>query len=230
MRRVDLLFLPAHSNRHNKGIIKMEIVRLFVDKDFNIQGVVNPWVVVFMFVGILAYLLLHRYILSKTYDINEVELGIGSAKVKIKPNHEDLQIAYKLFVELNTRKIGLPIDVEHDVIEEVYNSWHDFFQITRDLIKGIPASKIRNSESTRNLVRIATEVLNLGVRPHLTQWQARFRRWYERESNETSNHGKSPQEIQKRFPYYQQLVDDLLRVNKCLIKYKDKLNQMVMNK
>ena len=63
MRRVDLLFLPAHSNRHNKGIIKMEIVRLFVDKDFNIQGVVNPWVVVFMFVGILAYLLLHRYIL-----------------------------------------------------------------------------------------------------------------------------------------------------------------------
>ena len=208
----------------------MELARLFVDENYNIQGILNPWIIILMLASVLGYKFFHRHLVTKSYDIDEVELGIGSSKVKIKPNYEDLQIAYKLFVELNTRKIGLPIDPEHDVIEEVYDSWHEFFQITRDLIKSIPASKIRRSESTRDLVRIATEVLNFGVRPHLTKWQARFRRWYERESKDEKNHGHSPQEIQEKFPDYKLLVVELIKVNKNLIKYKEKLNQIVMNK
>ena len=164
----------------------MDLFRLVVDKDLNVNCVLGPWIVGIVLAIVFIFLLLRRNLSSKDYEIDEVELGIGDAKVKIKPNHEDIQIAYKLYVELNTRKIGLPIDLEHDVLEEIYDSWHDFFQITRDLIKNIPAVKIRRNESTRNLVRIATEVLNFGVRPHLTKWQARFRRWYE---HEPAGHG-----------------------------------------
>lgn len=206
----------------------MDLIRIFIDKDFNIQWVLNPWLVVVILIGILIYIRIKRPALCKDYEINEAELGIGSAKVKIRPNNEDLQIAYKLLVELSTRKIGLPIDIEHDVIVEVYNSWYEFFKVTRELIKDIPATKIRRSKSTRNLVNIAIEVLNIGIRPHLTKWQVWFRRWYENESRVDSNSGLSPQQIQKKFSDYKTLVEDMQTVNRNLIKYKDTLNRMVM--
>ena len=60
-------------------------------------------------------------------EVNEAEIGIGSGKVKLKANLDDLQIGFKFWTELTTRKIGLPIDEEHDVIVEVYNSWYEFF-------------------------------------------------------------------------------------------------------
>jgi hypothetical protein len=206
----------------------MDLIRIFVTKDFNIQWIINPWLVIIVLIGILTYMIIHRRGLSKDYEIDEAEMGIGSAKVRIKPNYEDLQIAYKLWVELNTRKIGLTIDAEHDVIEEVYNSWYEFFKITRELIKGIPASKIRRNDSTRKLVNIAIDVLNTGIRPHLTRFQARFRRWYELEYKATSNSGLSPQDIQKKFPDYKSLIEDMRSVNGNLIKYKNKLNDMIM--
>jgi hypothetical protein len=53
------------------------------------------------------------------FEINEAELGIGNQKLKIKPSYDDIQIAYKLWVELSTRKIGLPIDLEHDGLDVV---------------------------------------------------------------------------------------------------------------
>ena len=41
--------------------------------------------------------------------INEVNLGIGDTSVKLVYNKKDQEIAYKLWVELSTRKIGLPL-------------------------------------------------------------------------------------------------------------------------
>lgn len=208
----------------------MDLIRIFVDEYFNIKLVLNLWFVIAVLIGIFIYIKIHWRILCKDYEIDEAELGIGTAKVKIKPNYEDLQIAYKLLVELSTRKIGLPIDIEHDVIVEVYNSWYEFFRITRELIKSMPASKIRRNESTRKLVNIAIEVLNIGIRPHLTKWQARFRRWYETQLQTAENSGLSPQEIQKKFPGYKTLVEDMQNVNRNLIKYKDKLNEIVIGR
>ena len=125
----------------------------------------------------------------KTYEIDEAEIGIGGEKVKIKPNYQDMQIAYRLWVELSTRKIGLAIDLDNDVVNEIYDSWYEFFKLTRELIKEIPVSKIRKDESTKELVRIAIEVLNEGIRPHLTKWQARFRKWYKIEIQREENRG-----------------------------------------
>ena len=116
-----------------------------------------------------------------TFEIDGASIGIGKNIVTIKPNVDDMQIAYKIWVELSTRKIGLEIDFEHDVIEEIYDSWYEFFSVTRELIKNIPISKIRRDSSTKELVTLSIAILNEGVRPHLTKWQARFRRWYKAE-------------------------------------------------
>lgn len=128
-------------------------------------------------------------------NVDEVSLGIGQSNIKLTYNKKDQEIAYKLWVELNTRKIGLAFDEDYDVIIEVYNSWYDFFKIARELLKDVPPSLF--SYSTE-LITVTTDVLNKGLRPHLTKWQAKYRKWYEEKSKDS----RSPQEIQRTFPEY----------------------------
>src|SRR5689334_17490848 len=63
----------------------------------------------------------------RSFEIDQAEIGVGQHKLRFKPNVTDRQVAYAVWVELSTRKIGLPIDVEHDVIVEIYDSWYTFF-------------------------------------------------------------------------------------------------------
>lgn len=179
---------------------------------------------------ILAIALVWRYWSYRRFtdfEIDSAELGIGDAKLSFRPNTTDRQIAYSIWVELSTRKIGLPIDLDHDVISEIYDSWYSFFGVTRELIKSIPVSKVRG-DSTGKIIRLSIEVLNEGLRPHLTQWQARYRRWYEHQIK--NDFEKSPQDIQKEFPQYDELCTDLLTINNRLIKYREKMNDLVIRR
>lgn len=167
----------------------------------------------------------------KNFEIDQAEIGVGNSKFRFKPNLTDKQIAYAIWVELSTRKIGLPIDFEHDVIAEVYDSWFNFFSVTRELVKGVPVNKVKR-DSTQAIIKLSIEVLNEGLRPHLTHWQARFRQWYERElKNQDKGEENSildPQEIQAKFPRYEELKSDMLRVNEALIRYRQKMHELVL--
>jgi len=163
------------------------------------------------------------------FEVDEAELGIGNHKLKLSPNKTDIQIAYKIWVELSTRKIGLQLDLEKDVIVEVYNSWYEFFKITRELIKEVPAEKLKR-EDTRKIINLSIQVLNSGVRPHLTQWQAKFRRWYEMELAAEKDNLLSPQEIQKKYPLFRELTAGLVEVNERLIKYRKSMAKLAIGK
>lgn len=209
----------------------MDLIRIFFDSNWDIQASLNKWVIVAVVLCSLLLLVYMRYskrIFWKSFEIDEAEIGIGNQKIKIKPNYEDIQIAYKLWVELSTRKIGLPIDFDNDVIVEVYDSWYEFFKLTRELIKDIPASKLRKNKSTRRLVRTAIDVLNEGLRPHLTLWQARFRRWYQAELQKHENKESSPQDLQRLYPNYDQLTANMKDINEKLIKYRETLRLIAM--
>lgn len=162
--------------------------------------------------------------------ITEIEIKALGVKCKIQNSYEVKQIAYSLWVELQTRKLAIPIDFENDVIVEIYNSWYTFFDITRNLIKKIPVEKI-NDKSTKEIIELATKVLNDAIRPHLTSWQARFRNWYsiEIEKNEKK---LTPQDLQKTFHLddnynYEKLTTDMLKTNKILIEYRDSLEKIL---
>lgn len=167
----------------------------------------------------------------KQFEIDQAEIGVGRNKLRFRPNSADRQVAYAIWVELSTRKIGLPIDFEHDVVAEIYDSWFNFFTVTRDLVKGIPVNQVKR-HSTQSIIKLSIEVLNEGLRPHLTRWQARFRRWYERELKRYDEAGSDevlyPQQIQARFPEFDELKDDMQRVNEALIRYRRKMHQLVL--
>ena len=166
---------------------------------------------------------------STQFEVDEAEIGIGDQKIKLKPNNVDRQIAYRIWVELSTRKIGLEIDPDHDVIAEVYDSWYSFFSVTRELIKDVPVTKV-SRKNTEKIIRLSIDVLNHGIRPHLTQWQARFRRWYEKQLTEDEHAAAHPQDIQKQFPDYDQLIADMLTVNQRLICYRNQMYKLVTGK
>ena len=106
-----------------------------IDIEISRSGVLSIEIGLAFLVGfallILAAILLGRFLKVQNWltdlTLDQAEIGIGSSKVTIRPNHLDKQIAYNIWVELSTRKIGLEIDLENDVILEVYNSWYAFF-------------------------------------------------------------------------------------------------------
>jgi hypothetical protein len=156
------------------------------------------------------------------YELVEATLKIGEiGEVKIAPNYETRQIAYQAWVELSTRKTGLAFDPDHDVIVEVYDSWRNAFTEIRGLVKSIPIHRLERSEETRKLVDLMIAVLNRGLRPHLTRWQAQFRRWYEQAQTSPGNVSKSPQAIQREFADYAELARDLQDVQSAMLEYRE---------
>jgi|SRR6516225_771638 hypothetical protein len=211
-----------------------EFVTLVLDRNFHFSLGLSPWA--FWTIVALAILLIvirfaGPYLTPRSwraFEIDQAQFGLGQQKISLRPNETDRQIAYKIWVELSTRKIGLPIDLDDDVITEIYDSWYNFFSVTRDLIKDVPVSKFRRKD-TEQIIRLSIEVLNSGLRPHLTKWQARFRRWYERALASDESATLHPQDVQKTFPDFAALKTDIETVNQRLILYRDKMYELVTN-
>ncbi len=168
-----------------------------------------------------------NYSRKQSINIDEIELGIGNSHITLKYDAKDKEIAYKLWIELNTRKIGLQYDEEDDVLVEIYDSWYKFFEIARELLKEMPQSKLATAPQ---LIELSLKILNIGLRPHLTKWQAKYRKWYAIEIEKQENEDKTPQEIQKKYLYYVELVDDLKISNQRMMEYKELLYEIAFGK
>ncbi len=209
-----------------------DYLRIAIDKDFALTVHVSILAIFAVIALVFAFLVFQRFVLRRhfrDFEIEAAEFGLGDQKITLKPNDLDRTVAYRIWVELSTRKIGLKIDLDDDVIEEIYNSWHEFFSVTRELIKDVPVNKVRN-DSTRKIIHLSIEVLNEGLRPHLTRWQARFRRWYTYQLTKDAEAALHPQEIQRRFPAYDELSKEMLEINSRLMAYRAKMYELVIQK
>lgn len=207
----------------------MDIIKLYLDDNWNLVLSMH-WILYSILIITIAFwiykIFKNKLMFHKNIEIDSAEIGLQGQKIKIKPNYTNTDIAYKIWVELNTRKIGLKIDFENDVIIEIYKSWYQFFGITRELIKGLPATKIRNDKSSKELIEISTKILNEGLRPHLTSWQAKFHKWYDTEILKDENKHLTPQQIQKNYKEFEDLKNDMIRINNNLINYKNSVYKL----
>ena len=205
----------------------MDVFKVYFDNDYNLVVQISVWLILIL---VLLFLVYFFWLKNKfRYDLVKVDINLGNVgKAEFRPNKNDLQIAHKIWTELVTRKAAIPIDKDHDVIEEIYNSWYAMFQKVREFISDIPADLIRSNKSTKEIVRIATQTLNDGLRPHLTRWQARFRTWSESKKDEMMD--MTPQEFQQKYPEYKDLIEDLMRVNGQLIQYSQELKKIIDKK
>lgn len=75
--------------------------------------------------------------------------------------------------------------------------------ITRELLLELPPHEFEREEGVAQLL---LRVVNGGLRPHLTQWQAEYQSWWAEAVKTDGNRGKAPQEIQRQYPRYVALV------------------------
>jgi hypothetical protein len=202
----------------------MNLFRLYITEKYSLGIEVSSWVVALVLLLIVVFVIWRR--VARQHHVVEVNINLGGIGcMKICPTWEDIQIAHQIWTELVTRKAAIPFNPEDDVIVEVYDSWYALFQRTRQLIGDIPGKCIRRDKSTQQIVKIATESLNLGLRPHLTKWQALYRNWWR--NSEDALKRATPQEHQKTFPQYAELVAEMLVVNKQMIEYAAQLQKIV---
>ena len=195
-------------------------------EDWKLNISINVLIIVIIIILFIIKLIISNRKM-KNLKVKEHKINIGGLETTIEYDYMDREIAYKSWVEMNTRKIGLEIDEENDVIVEVYNSWYKFFGIIRENVKNLPVNKFKSSV---NLINVIMDILNLHMRGHLTKWQAKFRRWYDKEINDNKNDNLSPQEIQRKYPKYQELINDLKNTSLVLIQLKEELYKLAFNK
>ena len=182
--------------------------------------------IAFTIVGVILAVSVWWWLKRKGFKATRLNIKLGGVgEVELTPNTQDLNIAHQIWTELVTRKAAIPIDPEHDVIHEVYDSWYHLFGRVRLLIADIPATQIHDYESTRMLVDIGVKTLNQGLRPHLTRWQARYRHWYAQAREK--NPSLSPQELQQTYSDYDELITDMTTINEQLQEYADELKKLL---
>jgi len=197
--------------------------------DFNIYG----------FIAIIISIVVIRYVIKKVSknvklheEIIPVRLNYSlcgqEIEYAITRNYQNIEIAHRIYVELITRKAALPIDEKYDVIVEVYNSWYTLFQTTREELKTLSGELLLNKYVSNDLIRLLTDILNKGLRPHLTEYQAKFRKWYNESLNKKENEFLSPQEIQSQYEEYDNLITSMKFVNQLLMEYAEKLKKIAI--
>ena len=172
--------------------------------------------------ALLCVFVLVMVISIRRSQIKSVSLSLpfklGSVVFDTTPT--DRIIAWKAYVQLVTRKAALPFDEEHDSIEDVYASLYSLFNATRDLLSDLPPKNFQNPDGiSAQLLRI----LNDGLRPHLTRWQSDFRTWIGNARKKDEFMSMSPVGLQKRYPRYSSLVEDLKDTNTELSELADGL-------
>ena len=135
---------------------------------------------------------------------------------------KNVAVAHKIYVELVTRKLALPYDEENDVLYEVYLSWFKAFQIIREQIGNIPYDDVN---LTTGISGLNILVLNGKLREHLTKHSARFRKWYEIELKDSP---LTPQEIQKHYPQYDDIIKEVKELNGGLADYANQLRRFIL--
>lgn len=190
----------------------------------------NWWVLgPIILVSVIGYLI-WLYKIKQNYSVHELGVDISAKPkmtFKVKRNTENLFIANRIYLELVTRKAALPFDEENDVIVEVYDSWYTLFTTIREEIKNVPGEYLTSHNPTEELIGLTVNILNDGLRNHLTKYQAKFRKWYGIESEKAENSVLSPQELQKKYSEYDYLTTDLKAVNTILISYADELKKLI---
>lgn len=204
----------------------MDIINLRFEGCSNLVISINICAAICLLLLVFLFIIFIKHFLKKnrwkSFKFEEATIGIGNSSVTIKYDRKIKEIAYKIWIELTTRKIGIKYDENYDVISEIYNSWYEAFKVIRTLLEEIPGGSI---DDAKGLVEITTKVLNNGLRPHLTKWQAKYRSWYKFALEQ--NLDLAPQDIQKKFPEYQALVDDLKTTNDIMINYASELKRFI---
>lgn len=211
----------------------MDILNKLKTIGFSANVTLDNIIVFIVIVAILLALLIWivkitKKRLAKKIRVSDLNISIaGIGNISLQLNKDIEKVAHSAWIEIMTRKVGIAFNEYEDVIIEIYDSWYKMFEIFRSLLK--ENKPIKQDSNYDKLEEILVKVLNDGLRPHLTKWQAKFRKWYDKEITKEENLDLSPQEIQRKFPEYEELVRDIKSKNEQMIQFAEELKKLYKN-
>lgn len=210
-----------------------ELIRVAFESNQPSLIISSDWVFIGIILAIIIALIILKRQFSKIFKWQNLEVEIsGTPKMvfKVERNHDNLYIANRIHIELTTRKAAILIDENNDSIEEIYDSWYKLFNIIRDEIKTVPGKYLKNHDPTKALIGLTRKILNEGLRPHLTEHQAKFRKWLEYAKEVEVNKKLTPQDLQRKYPDFDNLVTSMKEVNLILANYANELDKLIKGK
>lgn len=209
-----------------------EIIRIYYTNKPSLT-IESDWLIIAICLLFLIVAFLTNKYFPKWFNWHEMEVEISGSpklKYKVKRNSDNLYIANRIHIELTTRKAAIPIDEKNDFIIEIYNSWYKLFNNIREEIKTVPGNYLKDHDPTTALIGLTKKILNDALRPHLTEYQVKFRKWYDKAEKVEENKDLTPQEIQAKYPDFDNLVESMKGVNKTLMDYANELDKLVKGK
>lgn len=177
-------------------------------------------------VTIIVYFCNKKKLKKLDFDVDGCELGLTGGNIHLSCNNTHKQIAYRIWVDINTRVLAVKVNLDVDNIRVVNDSYHKCFTDTRKLLKEIPVNKLNNESELVNLI---IRFLNEVMRPYLTKWGVRYANWFDNEISKDECKGLNPIDIQREYPLYDELTKDLLSINEKVIKYSNKLKEIAFS-
>ena len=125
-------------------------------------------------IGSAAALLLRKY--GRLANLTEVKLIIPRfSELRFTVDRDVRNVAWKLFIETSTRVSLQPLKESEGLLREAMNSLYALFQnIRAELSASHPSAPAGRGPSVEEL---AITMLNLELRPFLSYWHPRLRKW-----------------------------------------------------
>ncbi len=99
----------------------------------------------------------------ENWDMTSLKIKTSFLEMEWKPQDEDKDAAWELYVELLTRIATQPLDEKHGDEKTALDSVYSLFAITRQVLKN-------NSRNCTEFTKIAIVVLNQVIRPFTAKW------------------------------------------------------------
>jgi hypothetical protein len=99
----------------------------------------------------------------ENWDMTSLKINAPFLDMEWKPQDEDKDAAWELYIELLTRIATQPLPAEHGDEETALTSVYTLFGLTREIIR-------RNGRQCIEFTKIAIVVLNQVIRPFTAKW------------------------------------------------------------
>jgi hypothetical protein len=145
---------------------------------------------------------------GQTVRLTEVKVTVPQlSELTFVVNNDGRKVAWQLFVEAVTRISTQPLDEESGLLREAMTSLHALFGSTREILRaGRPTAVVPGGQTVEHL---AVVMLNRELRPFLSKWHPRLRRFEE----------ESPGAAESAWPDNRQCRSELQQVQRNVQVY-----------
>lgn len=148
------------------------------------------------------------------WDMTSLKIKTPFLDMEWKPQDEDKNAAWELYIELLTRITTQPLDISHGDEETALKSIYAIFPLTREVIK-------RNGRHCIEFTKIAIVVLNQVIRPFTAKWHRLSVQGAFSDQNKCTEFRSELGLLQENLRIYTKMLGDMAGIEEDLTNLQD---------